>query len=109
PLLLISPLLIAIPIVAIALSDIFGKRGGARSQRAGRALGPALKPTLGATVVIPNWNGRDLLEKYLPSITEALSANPANEILVVDNGSTDDSVAFLNLHFPTVRVLPLER
>src|SRR5436190_2216188 len=107
PLLLISPLLIAIPIVAIALSDIFGKRGGARSHRAGRPLGPALKPTLGATVVIPNWNGRDLLEKYLPSIIEALCNNPANEILVVDNGSTDDSVTFLRQHFPSVRVLAL--
>src|SRR5947207_5868004 len=34
-----------------------------------------------ASVVIPNWNGRDLLEKYLPSVIEAMGGN---EILVVD-------------------------
>ena len=30
----------------------------------------------GASVVIPNWNGRDLLEKYLPSVVAALAGNP---------------------------------
>jgi GT2 family glycosyltransferase/glycosyltransferase involved in cell wall biosynthesis len=62
-----------------------------------------------ATVVIPNWNGRDLLAKYLPSVVEALAANPRNEILVVDNASTDGSVEFLQASFPQVRVLALER
>jgi GT2 family glycosyltransferase/glycosyltransferase involved in cell wall biosynthesis len=62
-----------------------------------------------ATVVIPNWNGRDLLARYLPSIVEALSANPRNEILVVDNASTDGSVQFLHSNFPKVHVLALDR
>jgi hypothetical protein len=31
--------------------------------------------------VIPNWNGRDLLEKYIPSVMEALAGNPDNEIM----------------------------
>ena len=38
-------------------------------------------------MVIPNWNGRDLLERYLPSVVEAMAGNPDNEIIVVDNGS----------------------
>ncbi len=63
-----------------------------------------------ATVVIPNWNGRDLLAKYLPSVIEALASNPRNEILVVvDNASTDGSAEFLRSQFPNVRVLALDR
>ena len=62
-----------------------------------------------ASVVIPNWNGRDLLEKYLPSVIAALSDSPQNEIIVVDNGSEDGSAQFVREHFPQVRVLALER
>ena len=60
-----------------------------------------------ATVVIPNWNGKDLLAKYIPSIRAALAPNPANEILVVDNGSSDGSADFLRENFPEVTVLGL--
>ncbi|HEV3200604.1 MAG TPA: glycosyltransferase, partial [Bryobacteraceae bacterium] len=60
-----------------------------------------------ASVVIPNWNGRDLLEKYLPSVIRALRGDPANEIIVVDNGSTDGSADFVEKTFPGVRVLAL--
>ena len=49
--------------------------------------------------VIPNWNGKDLLEKYLPSVVAALAGNPANEIIVVDNGSTDGSAEFVRTAF----------
>ena len=59
--------------------------------------------------MIPNWNGRDLLGKYIPSIIEALAGNPDNEIIVVDNGSEDGSAEFLREHFPSVRVLALDR
>src|SRR5260370_21187322 len=62
-----------------------------------------------ATVVIPNWNGRDLLEKYLPSVIEALAGNSENEIIAVDNGSTAGSVEVMRERFPSVRVLALER
>lgn len=62
-----------------------------------------------ASVVIPNWNGRDLLEKYLPSVVQALAGNPENEVIVVDNGSTDGSAAYVREHFPTVKLLALDR
>jgi GT2 family glycosyltransferase/glycosyltransferase involved in cell wall biosynthesis len=58
-------------------------------------------------VVIPNWNGKELLAKYIPSIRTALAGNPANQILVVDNGSTDGSADFLRENFPDVTVLAL--
>src|SRR5262249_30216810 len=60
-----------------------------------------------ASVVIPNWNGRDLLEKYLPSVVTALAGNPRNEIVVVDNGSTDGSADYVRAHFPQVNVVAL--
>jgi GT2 family glycosyltransferase len=42
--------------------------------------------------VIPNWNGASLLRKLLPTIRD--QTRPFDDVLVVDNGSTDDSVAF---------------
>ncbi|HUQ92069.1 MAG TPA: glycosyltransferase [Bryobacteraceae bacterium] len=60
-------------------------------------------------MVIPNWNGRDLLAKYLPSVATALEGNPDNEIIVVDDGSTDGSAEFLSEHFPNVTVIALSK
>lgn len=53
------------------------------------------------SIVIPNYNGKELLEKNLPHVLNA-SNNPKNKILevvVVDDGSNDDSVSFLNSQF----------
>ena len=60
-----------------------------------------------ASVVIPNWNGRDLLEKYLPTVLAACA--PADEVIVVDNASTDGSAEFVERVFPQVRLLRMER
>ena len=103
PLLILSPFLMAISFLALALVDLF--RVGQASRPADDRPG-GLSPR-SASVVIPNWNGRDLLEKYLPSVVEALAGNPANEIVVVDNGSTDGSAEFVRTHFPQVRLLAL--
>lgn len=59
-------------------------------------------------VVILNWNGRCLLEDFLPSVCTFTPDNMA-EIVVVDNGSTDDSVAVLADKFPTVRAICLSQ
>ena len=59
-------------------------------------------------IVILNWNGKELLEKYLPSVVE-FSNEPGQLIYVIDNGSTDDSVLLINAKFPTVRIIKLEK
>ncbi len=53
-------------------------------------------------IVILNWNGAVLLEKYLPSVTQY--SNGA-DIYVADNASTDGSVAFVKANYPNVRVI----
>jgi GT2 family glycosyltransferase len=55
-----------------------------------------------ASIVIPNFNGRQLLEKHLPKVVAA--AGKA-EVIVVDDASTDDSVAFLKKGYPQVRLI----
>ena len=55
-------------------------------------------------VVILNWNGRDFLQRFLPALVQHTPAATA-EIVVADNGSTDDSVAFLQQHYPQIRLI----
>ena len=54
-------------------------------------------------IVLLNWNGKKFLEKFLPSLK--LSTYPNVQIIVADNGSTDDSVIFLEKHYPEIRIL----
>jgi len=59
-------------------------------------------------VVILNWNGRVHLETYLPSVVEFTRADLA-EIIVADNGSTDDSIPFLKQNYPQIRLILLDQ
>ena len=59
------------------------------------------------SVVILNWNGRRHLERYLPSVVENTSGDA--EVIVADNGSTDDSLQWLRLAYPDVRIIRLQR
>lgn len=55
------------------------------------------------SVIIPNYNGRQLLEQYLPYTFEAVQiADVAFEIIIVDDASTDDSAAFIRANYPEV-------
>jgi GT2 family glycosyltransferase len=54
-------------------------------------------------VVILNWNGVSFLKKFLPNVL--LCTGNEAEVIVADNGSTDDSVAFMQEHFPNVRLI----
>lgn len=54
------------------------------------------------SVVIPNWNGADMLKNCLQALQkQTLKA----EIIVVDNGSDDGSLEMVKKHFPDVRLI----
>jgi len=53
-------------------------------------------------VVILNWNGKKLLEQFLPSVT---AYSPEAQIYVADNASTDDSVAFVQAAYPEIKII----
>jgi GT2 family glycosyltransferase len=53
-------------------------------------------------VVILNWNGRSLLEQFLPSVVKNSSEAT---VYVADNASTDDSISFVRENFPSVRII----
>mgnify|MGYP000323616280 CR=1 FL=1 len=59
-------------------------------------------------IVILNWNGAKLLQQFLPSIVE-FSKNDFTEIVIADNGSTDDSLQILRNEFPEVKILDLKQ
>ena len=54
-------------------------------------------------IVILNWNGKNYLEKFLPSVLAG--TYPNKRIIIADNASTDDSVIFLQQHFPFVEII----
>ena len=100
-----------------------GDIGGHRRARAGRrragreaTLGPhgayaiargerAAQLSLTVAAVVPNWNG----ERWLPGCLDSLAAQSKapDEVLIVDNGSTDGSLELLRRSYPEVKVLAL--
>ena len=58
-------------------------------------------------IVILNWNGKQMLQTYLPKVL-ACSRDEA-VVYVADNASTDDSLAMLNEKFPEVRQIVLDK
>ncbi len=58
-------------------------------------------------IVILNWNGKNYLEKFLPSVLATTYANM--EVIVADNGSTDDSIHFLTTTYPTIQLIRLDK
>jgi len=58
-------------------------------------------------IVILNWNGRKMLDRFLPTVIE----NSRNEatIIVADNASTDDSISLLRSSFPEVEIIELSK
>ncbi|KAA3627986.1 MAG: glycosyltransferase [Proteobacteria bacterium] len=60
----------------------------------------------GISVVLPNYNGKHLMEKNIPSILKALDqVDMPWEIIVVDDSSTDDSIVFLQSCYPQISVV----
>lgn len=58
------------------------------------------------SVIIPNYNGKQLLHDYLPFTIAAIqNAQTAYEIIIVDDASQDDSVAFIHEEYPQIKLL----
>ena len=55
-------------------------------------------------IVILNWNGKQLLEQFLPSII-AFSDPSYSTIYVADNASTDDSISFIKETYPAIKII----
>ena len=55
-------------------------------------------------VIILNWNGEKLLREFLPSVIKTTDTKIA-DVIVADNGSTDNSVAIIKTEFPSVKLL----
>lgn len=53
-------------------------------------------------IVILNWNGKPLLEKYLPSVVQH---SEGADVYVIDNASDDDSVQFIKEKYPSVEII----
>lgn len=67
----------------------------------------AIKSTTVAVVIL-NWNTSDLLNRFLPLVINR-SQGEGIEIIVADNGSTDNSVEMVRATFPGVKVLQFEK
>lgn len=52
---------------------------------------------------ILNWNGRKYLEQFLPSVTRI--SYPFFKVYVIDNASSDDSVAWLKAQYPSIKII----
>lgn len=59
-------------------------------------------------VVILNWNGKSLLEKFLPALL-AYTPQDVADIIVADNASDDDSVFFLESEYPEIEIIRLDK
>lgn len=60
------------------------------------------------SIVILNWNGISFLKKFFPEVVRT-SNIPGVEVVVADNGSSDESVAWLKATYPEVKIVELDK
>ncbi len=73
-------------------------------QRIEEPINPAHAARLPeVAIVILNWNGRKFLEQFLPSVIASTYQN--KRLIVADNASTDDSIHFLQTHYPSIEII----
>lgn len=60
-----------------------------------------------ASVIIPNWNGEELLKDCLTSLFKQVLSN--FEVILIDNNSTDNSLGYIRKNFPRVKIMKLEK
>lgn len=58
-------------------------------------------------IVILNWNGRKVLEQFLPSVLR--TSYPNYQVVLADNASTDDSCNWVANHYPQVRIIAMDK
>lgn len=63
--------------------------------------------TCDTAVVILNWNGAEMMRRFLPEVVRTTPAKVA-DVIVVDNGSSDDSLKVLAEEFPSVKVIAFD-
>ena len=66
------------------------------------------------SIIILNWNGAEMLRRYLPSVVKSIQTRGERreakvELIVADNGSTDNSLEVLAKEFPSVKTIVLDR
>lgn len=59
-------------------------------------------------VIILNWNGREMLARFLPSVLDN-TVGDGVEVVVADNGSSDGSVDWLRENFPNLRIVEFSK
>lgn len=59
------------------------------------------------TIVIPNYNGIKFIDNCIKSLQK--QTYPDIEVIVVDNNSVDESVNFINKHYPNIRIISLDK
>ena len=57
---------------------------------------------MGIAIVILNWNGEELLERFLPSV---MAHSEGATIYVADNASSDSSIAFIHANYPSIKII----
>lgn len=60
------------------------------------------------SVVILNWNGEKFLQRFLPSVIKYTDVD-GSEVVVADNGSTDNSISVLENEFPSVKIIKFKQ
>lgn len=58
----------------------------------------------GFSIIIVSWNARPYLEQFLPSV--CATSYPSFEVILADNGSDDDSISWVQQHYPQVKIVP---
>lgn len=59
-------------------------------------------------IVILNWNGETLLRQFLPSVVK-YSKDEGNLVVIADNGSSDNSIAYVKASFPDVKCILFDK
>lgn len=60
------------------------------------------------SVLVLNWNGAKILEEYIPSWIEGIDRDDA-ELIIIDNGSTDNSVQILREKYPYIKTILFDK